>query len=118
MAAEEMGSVSAIPTSTETAMPIQKGCSLVALSMMMPKAEAAVPIGGAMSFASATPMMMVTAGVTRRSILVSLLTALPNSAAMMAMISTASGPPAPPSALEAQPTAAREKSTMGGACRA
>ena len=115
IAAEEIGSVSATPTSTDTAMPIQKGRSLVARSIMRPKAEAAVPIGGAISLASATPIMMVTAGVTSRSILVSLLTALPHSAAMMAMISTASGPPAPPSALAAQPTAAREKSTIGGA---
>ena len=118
MAADEIGSVRAIPTRTETAMPIQKGWSRVALSMTMPKAEAALPMGGAMSLASATPTMMVTAGVMSRSILVSLLTALPNSAAMMAMTRTASGPPAPPSALEAQPTAAREKSTIGGACRA
>ena len=99
-------------------MPIQKGCSLVARSMMIPKAEAAVPIGGAISFASATPVIIVTAGVTRRSILVSLLTAFPTSAAIIAMSSTASGPPAPPSAFAAQPTAVSEKSTMGGACSA
>ena len=30
VAADDMGSVSATPTSTETAMPIQKGCSFVA----------------------------------------------------------------------------------------
>ena len=30
MAADEIGSVSATPTSTETAMPIQNGCSFVA----------------------------------------------------------------------------------------
>ena len=118
MAAEEMGSVSATPTSTETAMPIQNGWSLVALSMTRPKAEAAVPMGGAIHLASATPTKMVTAGVTKMSIFVSLLTALPHSAARIAMMSTASGPPAPPSALAAQPTAAREKSTIGSALSA
>ena len=49
------------------------------------------------------------------STFVSLETALPHSAATMAMSSTASGPPAPPSALAAQPTALRENSTIGGA---
>ena len=99
-------------------MPIQNGCNFVAWSMTMPKAEAAVPMGGAIHFASATPIRIVTAGVTRMSIFVSLLTALPHSAATMAMIRTASGPPAPPSAFAAQPTAASENSTMGGACKA
>ena len=51
---------------------------------------------------AATPTRMVTNGVTRMSILVSLETALPISAARMAMNSTASGPPAPPRALEAE----------------
>ena len=36
MAAEEMGSVSAMPTSAETSMPIQKGCSSMAHSMRSP----------------------------------------------------------------------------------
>ena len=118
IAAEDIGRVRAIPTSTDTTMPIRKGCSLVALSMRMPNAEAAVPIGGAISLASATPMRMVTAGVTRMSTLVSLDTALPNSAAMIAIIKTARGPPAPPSMLAEYPTAARENSTMGSALRA
>ena len=86
--------------------------------MTSPNAFAADPIGGAMSLASATPIRIVTAGVTRISTLVSLLTAFPHSAATMAIIKTARGPPAPPSALAAQPTAAREKRTMGGAWRA
>ena len=68
-----------------------------------------------MSLASATPTRMVTAGVARMSTFVSLETALPHSAATMAMSSTASGPPAPPSALAAQPTALSENSTIGGA---
>ena len=37
---------------------------------------------------------------------------------MIAMIKTASGPPAPPSALAAQPTAASENSTSGSVCSA
>ena len=61
--------------------------------------HAAAPMGAAISMESPTPAKMVTSGVTRISTLVSLLTALPSSAATMAMISTASGPPAPPSAL-------------------
>ena len=108
IAAELIGRVSAIPTSTDTTMPIKKGWSFVAESIRMPNQLAAVPIGGAISFASATPTRIVTAGVTRISTFVSLLTALPHSAAMMAMTNTANGPPAPPSAFAAQPTAARE----------
>ena len=56
-------------------------------------------MGAAMSMDKPTPAKMVTSGVTRMSTLVSLLTALPSSDATMAMTSTASGPPAPPSAL-------------------
>ena len=118
IAAEEIGSVSATPTSTDTAMPIQNGWSFVAWSMTRPNAPAAEPIGGAISFASATPTNIVTAGVTRISTLVSFETALPHSAAMIAMTSTASGPPAPPSAFAAQPTAASENSTIGSALSA
>ena len=59
-------------------------------------------------------MPMVTRGVTRISILVSLETAFPNSAAMIATKRTAKGPPAPPSALAANPTVAMEKRTSGG----
>ena len=84
----------------------------------MPNDAAAVPIGGAISFASATPMKIVTAGVTMISTFVSLDTAFPHSAAMIAMIKTANGPPAPPSAFAAQPTAASENSTIGSALSA
>ena len=45
----------------------------------------------------------------------SLDTALPSSEAAMAMTSTAKGPPAPPAALAAKPTAASENSTSAGA---
>ena len=118
MAAEEMGRVRAMPTSTDTAMPIQKGWSLVAVSISVPNALATLPMGGAMSMARLTPTKIVTAGVTKISTLVSLLTILPHSAATMAMMRTAKGPPAPPSALAAQPTAARENRTIGSAFRA
>ena len=95
IAAEEMGSVSATPMTTETITPMRKGCKSVAHMMMLPTAVAAVPIAGAHQADRATPTRIVTRGVTKISILVSLLTALPNSAAMMAINSTARGPPAP-----------------------
>ena len=78
-------------------------------------AEAAAPMAGAHQADRATPAQMVTRGVTRISTLVSLETALPISAARMAMTSTARGPPAPPRPLAAEPTAMREKRTSGGA---
>ncbi len=118
IAAEEIGSVSAMPTSTETTIPMRSGWSSVARMMMPPKAEATLPRNGARTAESAQPMTIVTIGVTRMSTLVSFETALPNSAAMMAMNSTARGPPAPPSWFAACPTAARENRTSGGACRA
>ena len=96
MAAEEMGSVRAMPMMTDTRIPMKKGCSSVAHMMACPTAEAAVPTGAAISAAKPTPTSTVTMGVTRMSIFVSLLTALPSSAATMATNSTARGPPASP----------------------
>ena len=81
---------------TETMIPMKKGCSSVAHMMACPTAEAALPTGAAISAAKPTPTSTVTMGVTRMSIFVSLLTALPISAATMATNSTARGPPAPP----------------------
>ncbi|CUP72671.1 Uncharacterised protein [Flavonifractor plautii] len=95
MAADEMGRVRATPMTTDTRIPIQKGWSTVAHLTTSPTAEAAVPMAGASRADSPTPARMVTRGVTRMSIFVSLDTALPSSAAMTAMKSTASGPPAP-----------------------
>ena len=95
IAAEEIGSVSAIPMITDTTMPMRKGCRSVAHMMTEPMLEAAVPIAGAIRAERPTPTSIVTSGVTRMSTLVSLETALPNSAAMTAMKRTASGPPAP-----------------------
>ena len=64
------------------------------------------------------PIVIVTKGVTIMSILVSLETALPNSAATIVTSNTARGPPAPPSVLAAPPTATSENNTNGGQCSA
>ena len=64
------------------------------------------------------PTIIVTKGVTRISSLVSLETNLPHSISSIAIIQTAKGPPAPPSALAAKPTAKVENNTSGGACKA
>ena len=101
MAAEEIGKVSATPTRTETRMPIQKGWRSVARMISCPNALATEPMGGAITQAAPMPIRVVTMGVTRISTLVSLLTALPHSAAIMATKSTARGPPAFPKALQA-----------------
>ena len=85
MAALEIGSVSAMPTRTETRMPISSGCNSVAHMMTLPTADAAAPMAGAHSALRPTPTKIVTAGVTRISTFVSLLTSLPISAAAMAI---------------------------------
>ena len=118
MAALEMGSVSAMPTSTDTRMPISRGCSSVAHMISWPTLLAAAPMPGAISSARPTPTKMVTPGVARMSTRVSLLISLPHSAAITVITSTAKGPPAPPSALAALPTATRLNSTSGGHCSA
>ena len=91
-----------------------KAKGLLAHMMTLPTAMAALPSGGAISQERNIPTPMVTRGVTRISTLDSLATTLPNSAAIIAMKRTASGPPAPPSALAAKPTAVMEKRTSGG----
>ena len=118
MAADEIGRVSAMPTTTEMMMPMMNGCCRVAHMMMPPIQLAALPMGAATSTASPTPTRIVTMGVTRMSTFVSLETALPNSAATTAVTSTASGPPAPPMAFVANPTGTSENSTIAGACSA
>ena len=99
MAADEMGSVSAMPMTTAITMPMMNGACTVAQRIRLPTVSAAAPMGAAISIESPTPTKMVTSGVTRISILVYLLTSLPTSAAAMAISSTASGPPVPPRAL-------------------
>ena len=118
IAALEMGSVSAMPMTTDTTTPMTKGCCSVAHMMSLPSEDAARPMAGARSAESATPTKIVKSGVTSRSTFVSFEIALPHSAATMAMISTASGPPAPPRPLAALPTVASENSTSGGQCSA
>ena len=118
IAADEIGRVSAIPTITETRIPMINGCFVVAHIISVPTELAAFPRAGAHQADSAIPTPIVTSGVIRISIFVSLDTALPISAEIMATKSTASGPPAPPRALEANPTVISENSTSGGACSA
>ena len=118
IAADEIGSVSAIPTNTETRIPIRNGCRLVAHIIIFPTFIAALPSAGAHHADRATPIPIVTSGVTRISILVSLDTAFPISEAKMATNNTASGPPAPPNALDAKPTVISENNTNGGQCSA
>ena len=108
----------AIPTRAETRIPIKKGCNSVAHMMRLPTCIAALPISGAKRAENSIPEPIVTRGVTKISTFVSLETALPISVERMATNSTASGPPAPPKALEAKPTVIREKRTNGGACKA
>ena len=86
--------------------------------MTSPSFIAVFPIAGAHHAERSTPTAIVTNGVIKISILVSLDTALPASAAIIATKSTAKGPPAPPRALEAKPTVIKEKSTRGGHLRA
>ena len=118
MAAEEMGRVRATPITTDTMMPMKKGCSSAAHMMNRPTALAAAPMGAAIRAAMPMPESTVTMGVTRMSTFVSLLTALPISLARIATNSTARGPPAPPMKLVAKPTGIREYSTRGGASSA
>ena len=113
-----MGRVSAIPTTTDTIIPMRNGWSSVAHMMRFPTHIAACPSGGAISHEKNTPTPIVTSGVTSISTFVSFDTALPISAAIIAMKSTASGPPAPPSVLAAKPTVIIENSTSGGHLRA
>ena len=71
IAADEIGSVNAIPMSTETRMPIKNGCKFVAHMIALPIFIAALPRAGAHHAESATPIPIVTSGVTRMSIFVS-----------------------------------------------
>ncbi len=70
---------------------IRNGCRLVAHIIIFPTFIAALPSAGAHHADRATPTPIVTSGVTRISILVSLDTAFPISEAKMATNNTASG---------------------------
>ena len=63
---------------------IERGRRLVASSIISPVQAAARPMGAAISQARPVPARMVTMGVTRMSIFVSLETSLPHSEARMA----------------------------------
>ena len=115
MAALEMGSVRAIPTITDTRIPMKKGCSSVAHMIRSPVRPAAVPMAGAHQREKKMPTRIVTRGVARISMRVSFEMAFPHSAARTVMIRTASGPPAAPSSLAAAPTDTRENKTSCGA---
>ena len=110
-----MGKVSAMPTSTDTIMPIKNGCISVACIIMLPKAVITALTPGPARRAISSPDTMVTVGVTRISTFVSLDTSLPSSAAITAHISVPKGPPR---LLAPTPTAHRLKSTSGGALSA
>ena len=114
IAALLIGSVSAIPTITDTIIPMKNGCNSVAHMIAVPTVLAAAPIAGAHPSESRTPTQIVTNGVTIISIFVSFETSFPNSAAKIVTTKTARGPPAPPSSFAAIPTAASENNTSGG----
>ena len=115
IAAELIGSVRTTPTTTDTMIPIQNGLKSVAHPIKEPSASQTLLHTGARSIARITPTITVTAGVTMMSIFVSLETSFPISQVMTATKNTASGPPEPPIALQAAPTAHKEYMTSGGA---
>ena len=114
IAAELIGRVSAIPTTTETIIPITSGWSFVAHIIRFPIELAAIPIYFAQSTERSAPVIIVTRGVTMMSTFVFLDTSRPASAAIIAITRTASGPPAPPVIFAAEPTAASENITSIG----
>ena len=83
MAALLMGRVSTIPTITDTRTPMKKGWRSVAHIIAPPTSLAAAPIAGANHMERRAPEIIVTEGVTRISIFVSLDTIFPSSAAAM-----------------------------------
>ena len=86
--------------------------------MTVPSFIAAFPRVGASSADKSIPTEIVTSGVTSISILVSFDIIFPASEAIISTKSTASGPPAPQSALDAKPTVISENSTSGGVASA
>lgn len=107
-----IGRVSAIPTDTETIIPMIKGRISVAFSMNLPKASMKALMPGPTNMARRTPLIITTDGVTRMSILVSFDTILPSS---VLMIVATYAPTGPPSALPAIPDTVAENKTRDGA---
>ena len=97
---------------------MKNGCKFVAQPINVPRESQIVLKIGASTMAHPTPTIIVTAGVTRISIFVSLETSLPTSQAIIATNKTASGPPEPPNVFVACPTAHKENNTSGGASNA
>ena len=114
IAALLIGRVSVIPTTTETTAPMTSGCIFVAFTMIAPSAVIMLDTYGPTNCAASTPVIMVTAGVTIMSRLVSFETTFPSSTAISVAQYTPTGPP---SSFAASPTIAVENSTRGGACR-
>ena len=112
IAALLIGRVRAIPTKTATKAPISIGCISVAFIIKLPKEVMKADTAGPVNSDIKTPTKIVTAGVIRISILVSLETILPNSTAK---IVETKAPTGPPSSLPQDPTKAHENITKGGA---
>ena len=115
MAALLIGRVRMTPTSTETVTPIQNGWRVVASIMIFPSHVIKEDIPGPTKAAIIVPEIIVTIGVTIRSIFVSRDTAFPSSVLIMVAIKAPTGPP---SLLPAKPTIVAEKSTKVWAFKA
>lgn len=74
-----IGSVKAIPTETDTTIPMMRGLNSVAFSMNFPKASMKALMPGPTNMARRTPLIITTDGVTRMSIFVSFDTNFPSS---------------------------------------
>ena len=74
-----IGRVSAMPTDTDTIIPMRNGRNSVAFSMNFPKASIKALMPGPTNIARSTPLIITTDGVTRMSIFVSFDTILPSS---------------------------------------
>ncbi|MPN13973.1 hypothetical protein SDC9_161299 [bioreactor metagenome] len=112
MAALLIGKVSAIPTNTATKAPINIGCISVAFIIKFPNVVINADTAGPVNCATKTPTIIVTAGVTSISTLVSLETIFPNSTANMV---AKKAPTGPPNSFPQAPTKAQENITKGGA---
>ena len=108
----------AVPKNDKLDFIVQKATELGAVRIVPFLSKRCVSRPDAKSADKKTPTKIVTAGVTKISIFVSPLTNLPHSVANIAMIKTASGPPAPPKTLAAWPTANIENKTNDGAFKA
>ena len=128
-AAEEIGRVSTIPTTTDTTIPMRRGRYSVAVLTKVPSQYMIRAMKGLTKWAAATPTNTVTAGVTRISTFVFFETSIPISTATITAKNAPAGPAAAlnsspsapifststPMEYPANPTAAEEKITRGWA---